>query len=304
MAVQAYAGELEREQTRSRTRRALEYRARTGRSTGGRIFGYEPARDPAGHATRVIVPAEALVINRLFALAAVGLGVKRIASTLNAESALAPRKAGRTAAWSPSTVRGVLGNARYRGTAEWGKSMKRDVWGHRPPSRRSAADVVRMDVPALRIVDEALWQRAHARRDASRALCDAVVGAHGRAGGRPSSGSASRYLLSGLASCACCNSSMFVRARGRQPTARWGCMTRHLRGAAVCPNGLEVRLDDTDAAVLEAVASQLLRVEVLDTALAKALARSLRPCAGWSGWWAASPRFAAPPSRRWCRDRR
>jgi hypothetical protein len=199
------------------TRRALEHRARTGRSTGGRIFGYEPARDPAGHATRAIIPAEASVVVRLFTLAADGIGVKRIAATLNTEGALAPRKGGRTAGWSPSTVRGVLGNALYRGTAEWARTQKRDVWGQRRPSRRDAADVVRVDIPALRIVDEALWQRAHARRDVSRALYDAVAGTHGRAGGRPPSGSASRYLLSGLASCACCNSSMFVRSRGRHP---------------------------------------------------------------------------------------
>jgi hypothetical protein len=49
-------------------------------------------------------------------------------------------------------------------------------------------------------------------------------------------------------------------------------MTRHLRGQAVCANALEVRLDDTDAAVLEAVECQLLKVAVLETALYKALA--------------------------------
>jgi hypothetical protein len=54
-------------------------------------------------------------------------------------------------------------------------------------------------------------------------------------------------------------------------------MTRHLRGQAVCANALEVRLDDTDAAVLEAVESQLLNVAVLETALFKALAMLREP---------------------------
>jgi hypothetical protein len=54
-------------------------------------------------------------------------------------------------------------------------------------------------------------------------------------------------------------------------------MTRHLRGSAVCGNRLAVRLDDTDAAVLGAVESQLLRVEVLETALYKALAMLQAP---------------------------
>jgi hypothetical protein len=69
---------------------------------------------------------------------------------------------------------------------------------------------------------------------------------------------------------------MFVHARGDRPP-RWGCMTRHLRGQAVCANALEVRLDDTDAAVLEAVESQLLNVAVLETALFKALAMLREP---------------------------
>jgi len=270
-SVTAFAGELEREQSRVRTHAAMAHRARQGHHTGGIIFGYTSASTPSGHVVRAIVPAEAAVVNRLFELAADGHGVKTIARILNAESALAPRKAGRVAGWSPSTVRGVLQNELYRGVAVWNRTKKRDAWGQRNPSRRDEGDVIRTEVPAARILDETLWQRAHARRDASRALYDAVVGAHGRAGGRPPSGSASRYLLSGLASCAWCTGSMFARSRGRYP-ARWVCMTRHLRGAAVCSNALEVRLDDADAAVLEAVSSQLLRADVLETALAKALA--------------------------------
>jgi hypothetical protein len=49
-------------------------------------------------------------------------------------------------------------------------------------------------------------------------------------------------------------------------------MNRHLRGKAACANGLEVLLADTDAAVLAAVEHDLLRPEVIETALHKALA--------------------------------
>jgi len=48
-------------------------------------------------------------------------------------------------------------------------------------------------------------------------------------------------------------------------------MTRHLRGDIICANALEVPLDLADAAVLEAVKRDLLRVEVLETALFKAI---------------------------------
>lgn len=41
----------------------------------------------------------------------------------------------------------------------------------------------------------------------------------------------------------------------------------------MCANRLEVRLDDADAAVLAAVERDVLRVEVLETAFYKAMAR-------------------------------
>jgi hypothetical protein len=48
-------------------------------------------------------------------------------------------------------------------------------------------------------------------------------------------------------------------------------MVRKQRGQAACPNTLEVSLEAADDAVLTAVEHDLLRVEVLETALAKAL---------------------------------
>jgi hypothetical protein len=52
----------------------------------------------------------------------------------------------------------------------------------------------------------------------------------------------------------------------------WGCMTRKQRGEAVCPNRLEVPLEATDHAVLNSVERDILRMEVLETTLYKALA--------------------------------
>jgi site-specific DNA recombinase len=267
-SVTAFAGELEREQARVRTHAALGHRAQAGRATGGTCFGYTTTPTPEGHTVRAIVPAEAAVVRRAFELAAEGHGVKAIARMLNAEAAQAPRKAGRVSGWAPSSVRGVLRNELYRGIAVWNRSRKRDAWGQRHPTRRDEAEVIRADVPALRIVDEALWQRAHERLTAGRLLYSHKLGGSLLAG-RPS-GQAGRYLLTGLCICSQCGGGMMARKRG-QHAVHFGCMTRHLRGRAVCDNGLEVRLTDADAAVLAAVESQLLNVAVLETALAKAL---------------------------------
>jgi site-specific DNA recombinase len=266
-SVTAFAGELEREQARVRTHAALAYRAQAGRAVGGRCFGYATARTPEGHTVRTIVPAEAEVVRRIFALAADGLGVKAIARQLNAERACAPRKAGRIAGWAPSTVRGALHNSLYRGVLTWNRSRKRDNWGQRHKSARQPDDVIRTEIPGARIIDDALWQRAHDRLAAGRNLYAAKSGGALLAG-RPSGG-VGRYLLTGLAVCGQCGGGMMVHKRG--PRRDFGCMTRHLRGLAVCDNRLLARLDDVDTAVLTAVESQILNVAVLETALSKAL---------------------------------
>jgi hypothetical protein len=66
---------------------------------------------------------------------------------------------------------------------------------------------------------------------------------------------------------------MFVHTHGagHQGTPSYGCMAYHTRGRVVCPNNLEVPLVAADRAVLAALERDLLRVEVLETSLAKAL---------------------------------
>ena len=75
---------------------------------------------------RVIEPAEADVVRRIFGLAAQGLGFKRIAATLNGERALAPapRRTGRPRGWAPSSIREILNRELYRGVAVWNRRQK------------------------------------------------------------------------------------------------------------------------------------------------------------------------------------
>jgi site-specific DNA recombinase len=226
-SVTAFAGELEREQARARTHAALAHRARAGRATGGPCFGYTSTTTAEGHTVRVIVEPEAAVVRRVFELATGGHGVKAIARTLISEGALATQRRGVARGWAPSSVRGVLHNTIYAGTVTWNRTRKRDAWGQRNRSRRDPGDVIRAEVPELRLVDDALWQRAHERLAASRALYEAKNSGTLLAG-RPSGGT-SRYLLAGLAICAPCGGGMMARKRG-QHAVHFGCMTRHLRG--------------------------------------------------------------------------
>jgi len=72
------------------------------------------------HVERVVNEDHAQVIRRIFDLCATGAGYSRIAKTLNAERAVAPRpQQGRPAGWAPSTVRDVLHRELYRGIVVW-----------------------------------------------------------------------------------------------------------------------------------------------------------------------------------------
>jgi hypothetical protein len=66
-------------------------------------------------------PEEAAVVRKVFRLAAQGKGVVRIAATLNAERAPAPRaQQRRPSGWVASSVRAVLYRELYVGTVVWG----------------------------------------------------------------------------------------------------------------------------------------------------------------------------------------
>jgi site-specific DNA recombinase len=276
MALSGFASEMERERARQRTHDALLRRARAGHVANGRVFGYANQEvlvgDRRAHVSRIVQLEEADVVVRIFTMAAEGLGVKRIAATLNAEGVLAPvpRRPGRPRGWAAASVRDTLYRDLYRGRYVWNRRERRA----RRLRVRPEAEWVTVDIPELRIVSEEAWNAAHTRLAASRAVYLQSTG--GRTYGRPVNGIASPYLLTGLAACGACGSSMFVHRHGRAAHHYYGCVVYHQRGRAVCKNNLEVRMDDTDQAVLGAIQHDLLRVEVLETSLAKAL-DALRP---------------------------
>jgi site-specific DNA recombinase len=130
MAVAAYAGEVERDMARQRSRDAAAQRANAGYVAGGRVFGYTNRRTEQGHVVREIDPQEAAVVRRAFVLCAAGQGTRRIAKTLNAEGAPTPRaQQGRPRGWTASSLHAVLRRDLYRGIVVWGRERKRNQWG-------------------------------------------------------------------------------------------------------------------------------------------------------------------------------
>jgi DNA invertase Pin-like site-specific DNA recombinase len=276
--VNAWKDSEARREASVRTHDALARKARAAHVTGGRVFGYRNVNvysgtDPHGrpiraHVTRQIHDDEAGIVRRIFDLCAQGYGVKRIAGLLNEAGAPSPRaQQARRDGWAASSVRTVLYRELYRGVVVWNRTRKRNAFGEKQPHARDRAQWTRVDVPALRIVSEAAWEAAHTRLQAARRVY--LAGTQGNLWGRPTSGTQSKYLLTGIGRCAICGGGLTVRSRehGSRRSFRYVCATYHYRGKAICRNGLELRRDVIEPAILSAIESDVLRPSVLDRAV-------------------------------------
>jgi DNA invertase Pin-like site-specific DNA recombinase len=279
LSVTAFADEMEREKARQRTHDALVRKARAGYVAGGSVYGYDnievtlpdsvTGKPKRLHVERRINEAEAAVIREIFEKAAAGWGPRRIAHDLNARHVPAPppRRAGRPRAWAPSTIYAMLTRSLYRGEVVWNRTRKRNAWGIKHQTGRAEAEWVQLEVPALRIVPEPLWQAVRERfRDTRASYLRAT---NGQLWGRPANGIESRYLLTGLAQCGLCGGSLIVhsRASGSRRANAYLCSYSHLRGKTVCPGGLLLPMDLTNEAILKTVEQDILHPEVVRRAM-------------------------------------
>ncbi len=282
LSLQTMADEMEREKARQRTYDAMQRKARVGHVTGGRCFGYDNVeiRDETGRRVRVerrINDTEAAVVRQIFERSARGEGIVTVAKQLNAAGEGAPRaQQGRPCAWCSSSVREILHRELYHGVIVWNRTRKRNPWGQSRRSTKPTEEWIRVDAPELRIVDEPLWQAVQARLETARQSY--LRGTNGQLWGRPAEGFESKYLLTGLIRCAVCGGSVYVKSRshGRRRAFFYGCTSYHLRGRAVCANGIEVAMEPTNRLVLDAFESDILRPEHVERVIRGVVAR-LRP---------------------------
>lgn len=266
--IKQAVAEHARREASYRTRRGLEGKAIAGKSTGGRAYGYVPARDSESKEIEINT-VEAPIVRRVFEMYAAGASPRSIAATFNAEGIPSPG-----ASWNRSTRRqdgkwlasaihgdvnrgtGILNNRRYIGVTLWGRSE----W------KRSAADSKKrrhrmletgtahesLD-EQLRIVPQDLWDRAKARQARqSKELGSKVKGAL-RQRARPA-----KYLLSGLLRCQACESS-FALSNAK----RYQCSSHHEGGEHACAISLSVPRTRIEDVMLDYAHNELLDPETL-----------------------------------------
>lgn len=257
LSLTAFADELEREKARQRTYDAMVRKARAGHVTGGITFGYDnvpicSADGRRSHVERRIKDREAAVVRQIFQLCAEGVGQTRIAKTLNAEHAPAPRaQQGRPTSWAPTSVHEVLYRELYRGVIVWNRSRKRNQWGEQAQTARPTHEWLRLDAPALRIVTDADWDAAHRRLAEARAQYERTT--HGAR--QPRRDRESKYLLPGFARCALCGGGLHIRSRshGRRRAFFYACTSHYNRGPEICSHVEQWPMEEIDREVIEEI---------------------------------------------------
>ena len=203
--IQGTGHQMELEAIRSRTREGLRSRVRQGRIAGGACYGYDLERKSDGSGRRftvaVVNDGQALVIERIYRAYLAGRGQKAIAHQLNNEGVPAP-SAGRrgSGSWAPSAVRTILLNQRYRGVYIHGRIKKVRQGGGSIRVKADPSEVLVMEIPEWRIVDDATWFTVNER----------FTTREPPAGGRAPR---TKYPLSGLAKCGACGGAVAARVR-------------------------------------------------------------------------------------------
>ncbi len=235
----------------AKVRRGQRGRVKAGKVPGGLSYGYRVVRrlDDAGELVRgerEIDPDQAAVVVEIFERYAAGESARSIAHDLNRRRIPAPR----SSAWRANTItgnagrqNGILHNPIYRGRLVYNRvrMVKDPESGKRISRINDAAELESAEVPALRIVGDALWQAAQDRR---RQIAAEPFGRRRRA----------KRLLSGLLRCGACGGPMAIVKSGA-----YGCVTHREKG--LCSNGRTIRAAEAEARILEALKASLLTPE-------------------------------------------
>jgi site-specific DNA recombinase len=273
--VKGLMNEIFLDDLRERVHRGLSGQAHKGYWCGGKAYGFrlKPIVDPShrdayGQAARIgtrleIDPEQAKVVREIFQRFAEGASYTVIAADLNARNVPSPgstwkRQTRRCRGWMNSAVRVILLNPLYTGRVRWNVSqfVRDPDTGKYKRLRRPESDWHEFRDESLQIVAGELFEQAQ-RRTRYRSNPDKRL----KCGYKP------KYLLSGLLICDRCRSH-YVIADARS----YACSSYINGGAGACSNGIRVRRDALEAAILDPVRRDLLSPERVE-AMAREMQR-------------------------------
>ena len=156
----------------AKTRRGQRGRIEAGKIPGGNSYGYRIVRrlttnGSAATGEREIDSAQAMIVRRIFEEYADGMAPRQIAAGLNREGIPSPRGG----QWNASTINGsrqrrngILNNQLYLVPITWNRQrfVENPETGKRVSRVNPEHEWVTTDVPALRIIDDDIWETARA----------------------------------------------------------------------------------------------------------------------------------------------
>ncbi len=242
-------------------------------------FGYRTVREINADGTvrtgdRSIDETQAAILRRVFTLYVGGMSPRAIARTFQTEGIRGPRDGHWTASLilgNAERETGVLRNHLYKGEMVWNRQhfRKHPATGKRIAEPNPRDQWIIKAVPALRIIDEDLWQAAQDRLQASRqSVLDrrdtlTAGGAHSlpsnsaSADARLNRAHRPAWLLSGLVKCGICDGPMTVMGK-----ERLGCANHHARHR--CDNNRTMLRNVLLEQVLDGLKQSLLAPELVE----------------------------------------
>ena len=187
-----------------------------------------------------------------------GHGRQSIAKILNGERI----KSATGKPWDSAVVRQVIHRDQYRGRIIYGKSKRVKIGGTSKVVKATVEPVI-IARPELRIVTDAQWDAAHARRKSREQ--NQLRATDGKLAGHPT---VSPYLLTRLSKCGSCGSALFVK-KGRLHKdgtvgAAYRCIKARSHG---CANTVGLEVEATDRAVLEVFERDILQADAINRTL-------------------------------------
>ena len=233
-----------------KTRRGLRGRVEKGRSGGGNSYGYDVVKRVAddgeyARGERRINETEARIVQGIFTDYVKGISPKAIAAALNRAGVAAPTGG----EWGASTIygnrergTGILNNELYIGQLVWNRLryIKDPSTGKRVSRPNPESEIIRRDVPELRILDQALWDRVKA-----------MQGEYNKRGAPLWTKNRPKNLLSGLTKCGCCGGGFTILNFDRI-----GCAAARNKGT--CTNRLTIKREVLESMVLGALRDHLM----------------------------------------------
>jgi site-specific DNA recombinase len=235
-----------------RVKRGHDGIAREGLIAGALSYGYDLVSHQPG--ARVINASEAKVLVRIFAEYGSGKSPRQIADGLTRDNIPSPSGA---AAWNFQSIvggenkRGLIHNELYIGVYVKNrfKNVKNPETGKVISRPAEPDDLIKVQVPHLRIIDQKSWDAAHALR---KARASQKFGASGYV--QRSVIPRKQHLLAGLLRCADCSGPMSVTASSRIGQ-RVGCSAAYNSGS--CRHGKSYDLGKLTALAVDSMCSHL-----------------------------------------------